>query len=355
MNTVAQSAAKRTRATTAATPTPIPTAPLTTAPAEMPEHSQDYRLIAQAIAYIERNMHAQPGLDELAHALAVSPGHLQRTFQRWAGISPKRFLQYLTVTYAKTQLDASRSVLEAAFAAGLSGPGRLHDHFVRVEAMTPGEYKKQAAGLTITYGYHETPFGPALIAVTPRGLNAVSFIDIQEQDKHEADIGGQNLGEQDIQGQHAASYRAEVKRLAQKWPGARLIEEPNQTASWAARIFAPTFAPTKTLSTETADGTASPLRVLLQGTPFQLKVWEALLHVPEGALCTYGDIARQVCGPKAARAVGAAVGANPLAYLIPCHRVIRQTGIIHDYRWGSARKKAILGWEAAKTHLPPRR
>jgi AraC family transcriptional regulator, regulatory protein of adaptative response / methylated-DNA-[protein]-cysteine methyltransferase len=285
------------------------------------EHARDYTLVAQAIDYIERNMQAQPGLDELAQALAVSPGHLQRTFQRWAGISPKRFLQYLTVEHAKAQLDASRSVLDAAFAAGLSGPGRLHDHFVTVEAMTPGEYKQQAAGLTITYGQHDTPFGPALIAVTPRGLNAVAF-----------------LG--------AAGYDGEVAELARRWPGARLVEDAEYTAAWAARIFHST---PRAIDDPEPNGTAhAPLRVLLKGTPFQIKVWEALLRVPEGALCTYGDIAREVCGPKAARAVGAAVAANPIAYLIPCHRVIRQTGVIHDYRWGSTRKKALLGWEAAR-------
>jgi AraC family transcriptional regulator, regulatory protein of adaptative response / methylated-DNA-[protein]-cysteine methyltransferase len=282
-----------------------------------PEQSADYQLIAQAIEYIEQNVQMQPGLDELAHALSVSPGHLQRTFQRWAGISPKRFLQYLTVKHAKGQLEAARPLLDVAFASGLSGPGRLHDHFVAIEALTPGEYKRQAAGLKIAYGLHDTPFGPALVAVTPRGLNALAFV-----------------GEE--------GFAAEVELLARRWPGAILVEEPAQTAGWVARIF----------SRSSGNGTFSddtPLRLLLKGTNFQIKVWEALLRIPEGALCTYGDIARQVCGPKAARAVGAAVGANPIAYLIPCHRVIRQSGVIHDYRWGSTRKKALAGWEAARS------
>lgn len=290
--------------------------------------AHDYTLVARAIAYIEQHVDEQPGLETLARELAISPGHLQRTFQRWAGISPKRFLQYLTVEHAKAQLDASRSVLDAAFAAGLSGPGRLHDHFVTVEAMTPGEYKRQAAGLPIVYGQHATPFGPALIAVTPRGLNAVSFV---------GDEG----------------YAAEVARLAARWPGAQLTEDAAVTRAWAGRLFdggvpAPHFSKTHATS-HTPPHAPEPLRVLLKGTPFQIKVWEALLRVPEGALCSYGDIARQVCTGKAARAVGAAVGANPIAYLIPCHRVIRQSGVIHDYRWGSTRKKALLGWEAART------
>lgn len=292
--------------------------------------TQDYELVARAIEYLERHVQTQPGLDELARALAVSPSHLQRTFQRWAGISPKRFLQYLTVAHAKAQLDASRSVLDAAFAAGLSGPGRLHDHFVTVEAMTPGEYKQQAAGLSMAYGLHATPFGPALLAVTPRGINAVAFIAAN------SDTETDGLAE---------GYAAEVERLAARWPGAQLREDPDATAPWAARIF-----PTSDgVDTDTAE--TGPIPVLLKGTPFQIKVWEALLRVPEGALCTYGDIARQVCDSKAARAVGAAVGANAIAYLIPCHRVIRQSGVIHDYRWGSTRKKAMLAFERMKDEL----
>lgn len=312
------------------------------------EQTHDYRLVAQAIELIEQQMHRQPTLDEIAERLAISPGHLQRTFQRWAGISPKRFLQYLTVDYAKSRLDASRSILQTTFDTGLSSPGRLHDHFVRVEAMTPGEYKQKGVGLSIRHGCHETPFGPALIAVTPRGLNAVAFLDVPPR-------AGDSGDEVDQAATLRASYLGAVDELARQWPGAHLHEDPTATAPWLRRIFDPkprTHAQDN--AQEVAEGDAQAIvPILLKGTAFQVKVWEALLKIPEGALCAYGDIARQVCGPKAARAVGAAVGANPIAYLIPCHRVIRQSGIVHDYRWGSTRKKAILGWEAAGQDSAP--
>ena len=278
--------------------------------------SNDYQLIAAAIAYLETNRLEQPSLDDLAAHLAISPFHLQRLFKRWAGISPKRFLQFLTVEHAKELLAQSHSLLDAAYASGLSGPGRLHDLFVNVEAMTPGEFKGGGQGLTIRYGVHRTPFGDCLLAVTERGVCGLTFVN-----------GGGAAGE--------------IAALRERWPAAHLVEDCAGTATVAARIFAPA-------GQDVATRQAALLPVLLAGTNFQIKVWEALLRVPPGQVCTYEDIAQSLGQPTAARAVGGAVGANHIAYLIPCHRVIRKSGVIQDYRWGSTRKKAMLGWEAAR-------
>lgn len=275
----------------------------------------DYALVAQAIGYLEDNFQHQPTLEELAAHVHVSPFHLQRVFSRWAGISPKRFLQLLTVDYAKTLLDESHSVLDAAYAAGLSGPGRLHDLFVTLEAVTPGEFKQQGAGLEIVYGRQATPFGDCLLAATPRGICALNFLD----------DGGWDVA---------------VEQLRLNWPAATLVADGQATAALAARIFHPN---------RVADPT--PLRLLVKGTNFQVKVWSALLRIPAGAVCTYADLARAIDQPSAARAVGGAVGANSIAYLIPCHRVIRAGGLMRGYRWGTTRKRAILGWEAAQRTL----
>ena len=281
--------------------------------------SADYALVAQAIRYLESNFKRQPSLEELAEVLHLSPFHLQRVFTRWAGISPKRFLQFLTVDFAKDLLAASHSVLDATYAAGLSSPGRLHDLFVTVEAVTPGEYKSQGTGLKIAYGRHATPFGDCLLATTPRGICALYFLDAN------------NCWEQ------------AVGALYQNWGAATLVEAPDVTAPLADRIFA---SGNHDLSLD-----QPPLRLLIKGTNFQVKVWDALLRIPPGAVCTYADIARAIDAPKAARAVGGAIGANAIAFLIPCHRVIRQGGLLNDYRWGATRKHAILGWEVAHTLL----
>jgi AraC family transcriptional regulator, regulatory protein of adaptative response / methylated-DNA-[protein]-cysteine methyltransferase len=273
--------------------------------------SSDYQMIAAAIAYLEANHRSQPSLEELAAHLAISPFHLQRLFKRWAGISPKRFVQFLTVEHAKELLVESRTMLDAAYETGLSGPGRLHDLFVNVEAMTPGEFKLGGHGLTIQYGFHVTPFGECLLAMTERGVCGLNFV-----------------GE--------AGRDAELAALRRRWPAADLYEEPVATAAVVDSIFAP------------AQG--DEIRLLLAGTNFQIKVWEALLRIPPGSACTYEDVAQWVGQPSAARAVGGAVGANAIAYLIPCHRVIRKSGVIKEYRWGSTRKKAILGWEAGHSH-----
>lgn len=274
--------------------------------------SSDYALVAQAIEYLEANRRRQPSLDELAQHLAVSPFHLQRLFTRWAGISPKRFVQYLTVEHAKQLLAASHSVLDTAYATGLSGPGRLHDLFVTVEAMTPGEYKEGGSGLTIGYAVHTGPFGDYLLAVTERGICGLTFLS-------------------------AAGATAEIAALRARWPQATLSEAPAWTTPIAERIFA----------LDTEPPAQPPLRLLLAGTNYQVKVWEALLRIPQGAVCTYADVAHAVGQPTAARAVGGAIGSNWIAYLIPCHRVIRKSGLVEEYRWGSTRKKAMLGWEAA--------
>ncbi len=273
--------------------------------------STDYDTVAAAIRYLEANFRHQPSLDELATHLHLSPFHLQRLFKRWAGISPKRFLQYLTVDYARQLLAEEQSVLAAAYEAGLSGPGRLHDLFVSVDAVTPGEFKQKGAGLQIAYGFHETPFGECLLAATSRGVSDLAFL--SEGEREEA-----------------------VANLRRRWPDANLIEQPEMTQPLAAAIFP-------------AEPGAALGRVslVLQGTNFQVKVWEALLAIPAGHAVSYEDVAASIGRPTAVRAVASAVAANHIAYLIPCHRVLRKSGDSGEYRWSATRKKAMLGWEAA--------
>lgn len=300
-------------------------AELDVAALDAPDPGADYALVAAAIDYLQAHYRTQPGLDELAAQLHISPFHLQRVFKRWAGISPKRFVQYLTVEHAKQALAASTPLLQASLESGLSGPGRLHDLFVSVEAVTPGEYKSGGAGLTIRYGLHEGPFGATLLAVTERGVCGLAFVD-------------------------GDATRA-VADLQRHWPAARLIEDPAATAPLHARIFAPPHA---VIGAEAGAGAGAavaatePIPLLLKGTNFQIRVWEALLRVAQGELTTYGGVAAALGEPSAARAVGAAVGANAIAFLIPCHRVIRSSGVVEGYRWGSTRKRALLGWEAAQ-------
>jgi AraC family transcriptional regulator of adaptative response/methylated-DNA-[protein]-cysteine methyltransferase len=276
----------------------------------------DYQRIATAIRYIEENFERQPGLDEVAAALGLSPFHFQRLFTRFAGISPKRFLQSVTVDHAKRLLAESRSVLDAAYESGLSGPGRLHDLFVAVEAVTPGEFKARGEDLAVRYGFDQTPFGEAMIAVTDRGVCGLSFV---------------------VDGDRDACIAA----LRRHWPHAALTRDNGTAREWVARIFdRDAGAPGK-----------PPVPLHVRGTNFQIKVWRALLEIPDGYVGTYEDIARIVCTPAAARAVGQAVGANPIAYLIPCHRVIRKDGAIGGYHWDPARKCVMLGWEAARREL----
>jgi AraC family transcriptional regulator of adaptative response/methylated-DNA-[protein]-cysteine methyltransferase len=274
------------------------------------EMSRDYRRIEEAIRYLDDRLTTQPSLEAVAAHVGLSKFHFHRLFRRWAGVSPKQFLEYLTVDYAKELLRGNESVLGAAYEAGLSSPARLHDQFVAIEAVTPGEWRARGAGVEIRYGFHATPFGAALLASTARGLCALAFVG----------EGGRD---------------AALAALASRWPKARLVEDPTATEQPLAAIFGE------------AGARRHPLQLFLQGTNFQIKVWEALLAVPEGAAVTYGDLAAAVGRPAAVRAVAGAVGSNPVAFLIPCHRVLRRVGGFGGYRWGSERKRAILAWEAA--------
>ncbi len=272
--------------------------------------SNAYYRIERAIRYLEDRAEQQPDLDEVAAEVGLSKFHFQRLFRRWAGVSPKQFLQFVTLEHAKDLLRDSASVLETTYETGLSSPGRLHDLFVAVEAVTPGEYKRLGQGIEIRWGIHETPFGEALLASTERGICALSF-----------------LGEM--------SAEAAVEELEADWSLARVRHDAAATRKRVQQVFA-------------ALGPSEPLRLMLRGTNFQLQVWKALLEVPEGRATTYGELARAIGAPRAQRAVGTAVGANRVAFLILCHRVLRSTGAFGDYRWGSARKRAMLGWEAAR-------
>ena len=271
----------------------------------------DYAPVARAIDFLVANAEAAPSLEETAAEVGLSPQHFQRVFKAGAGVSPKRFLQYLAAGEAKRAMARGESVLEASLSAGLSGPSRLHDLFLVAEAMTPGAYRKKGDGLIIRHGVVDGPFGRALIGATDKGICWLSFV-----------------------GDDYARSLAEMKA---DWPAAQYVADPELVAPVAARAFA--FA-------QGASNDA-PVGLHVQGTNFQLKVWEALLTIPCGALVTYGDIASAIGAPKASRAVGAAVGANMISLLIPCHRVILSSGVIHNYRWGPARKKALLAMEGA--------
>jgi AraC family transcriptional regulator of adaptative response/methylated-DNA-[protein]-cysteine methyltransferase len=272
----------------------------------------DFARVERAIEFLVSRHLDQPDLTTVARHVHLSEYHFQRLFSRWAGISPKRFLQCLTVEHAKRRLAESKALLDVTLESGLSSPSRLHDLFVSIEAMTPHEFKKRGAGLRIRYGLCPSPFGRCLLAVTDRGVCSLSFVNRGE----EADAVGE---------------------LRDEWKGAEIEERPEIVAPIAARIFGPL-----------SDGRRPTLSLLLRGTNFQVKVWKALLRIPPGAVVSYETVARRIGQSRAARAVGQAVGANPVAYLIPCHRVIRQTGVMSGYRWGSARKQAILAWEASK-------
>ena len=283
--------------------------------------ANDYQVVAKAIRYLEAHQHEQPSLEALAEHLGMSQFHLQRLFKRWAGISPKRFLQFLTVEHAKQLLTASYNVLDTTYATGLSSPGRLHDLFVTVEAMTPGEFKEGGRDLTIAYDVHPSPFGDCLLAITERGICGLSFLN----------GGGQER---------------EIANMKERWPLATFTADHKSTAATLALIFPAGVSGLEAVSRQTPHRTRE-LRLLLAGTNFQVKVWDALLRIAPGSVMTYEEVAQAIDRPSAARAVGSAVGANTIAYLIPCHRVIRKSGLVHEYRWGATRKKAILSWEAA--------
>ncbi|HHO2167741.1 TPA: bifunctional transcriptional activator/DNA repair enzyme AdaA [Aeromonas hydrophila] len=271
----------------------------------------DYARIADAIRFIASQVARQPTLDEIAAHVHLSPFHFQRLFSRWAGVTPKRYLQVLTLERAKALLQESRPLLEVADTLGLSSGSRLYDHFVQLEAVTPGEYKQRGAGLVIDHGVHHTPFGQAFVALTPRGVCNFSFLDDQ-------------------------APQAPLTALAQSWPEAELREAPSRTQGVIHTMFD---------SSKKAD---RPISLHVSGTNFQISVWRALLQIPPAKVVSYAQVASAVGNPKAARAVGLAVGANPVALMIPCHRVIQQNGKLGGYHWGETRKQAIHAWEAAR-------
>lgn len=282
-------------------------------PEPLPAAAADYAVVRRAIEFISAHWRAQPEIAEIAAAIGITETDLHHLFRRWAGLTPKAFIQALTLDHARRILRESASVLDAAYEVGLSGPGRLHDLFVTHEAMSPGEWKSGGEGLTLRYGFHPSPFGAALVMMTGRGLAGLAFSDPGAEEASLADMTG-------------------------RWPRARHVADPAATAPVAQRIFDP------------AQWRAErPLRIVLIGTDFQVRVWETLLKVPVGRTVTYADIAARVCTPAAARAVGAAVGRNPISFVVPCHRVVGKGGAITGYHWGITRKRAMLGWEAGYT------
>ncbi|ULR44567.1 bifunctional helix-turn-helix domain-containing protein/methylated-DNA--[protein]-cysteine S-methyltransferase [Rhizobium sp. K102] len=272
----------------------------------------DYDTVRRVIELISEEYRDQPSLEAIAARLNQSPTQLQKTFTRWAGLSPKAFLQAVTLDHAKRLLRKEEMpLLETSIEVGLSGPSRLHDLFVTHEAMSPGEWKAKGGGLTIRYGFHSCPFGAALVMVTDRGLAGLAFSDSGDE-------------------------KACLEDMTCRWPNAEYIEDRQATAPYAERIFQP--------GRWTSD---QPLRVVLIGTDFQVSVWQSLLKIPFGKAVTYSDIARDIGRPTAMRAVGAAVGANPISFVVPCHRALGKNGALTGYHWGLTRKRAMLGWESA--------
>ncbi|MCA6097748.1 MULTISPECIES: methylated-DNA--[protein]-cysteine S-methyltransferase [Bradyrhizobium] len=276
---------------------------------------RDYDSVRRAIAFISEHWRTQPTIEAMADAAAVTPDELHHLFRRWAGLTPKAFMQALTLDHAKNLLRDSASVLDAALDSGLSGPGRLHDLFVTHEAMSPGEWKTGAGGMTLRYGFHPSPFGTAIVIATDRGLAGLAFAD---------------------HGDEQTAF-ADMKR---RWPNATYVEDTDGTTALAQRVF-----DTRLWRAD------QPLRVVLIGTDFEVRVWETLLKVPMGRAVSYSDIACKINSPKASRAVGAAVGRNPVSFVVPCHRALGKSGALTGYHWGITRKQAMLGWEAGQVGL----
>jgi AraC family transcriptional regulator, regulatory protein of adaptative response / methylated-DNA-[protein]-cysteine methyltransferase len=275
------------------------------------QEATNFERIAAAIEYINSNFKEQPNLDEVAEKVAMSPFHFQRMFTEWAGVSPKKFLQYITVSNAKKMLkEKGITLFDTAIETGLSGTGRLHDLFINIEGMTPGEYRNGGASLSINYSFAESPFGNLLVASTPKGICHLSFADDQA---------------------------AALNELRLKFPNATYRQMTDMIQQNAMFIFTHDWSK------------LNQIKLHLKGTAFQLKVWEVLLKIPMGQLTTYGTIARQIAQPNASRAVGTAIGDNPVAFLIPCHRIIQSTGLFGGYHWGPTRKAVMIGWEAAQT------
>ena len=276
------------------------------------QQADDYKKIEKAIYFIEDNFKSQPNLDEIADSVYLSKYHFNRLFKRWAGIGPVQFLQFITLDHTKKKLINSKSLLDTSLESGLSGPSRLHDLFVTFDAMTPGDFKKKGSGLNIEYSFCASPFGECLMAITKRGVCHLGFV--QKNNRSNA-----------------------LQQLFETWPGAVFSENSKSIDPFLNQIF--NLEKTKEFH---------PFNLLIKGTNFQINVWKALLQIPSGNVVSYQDIAEYIGRPKAFRAVASAIAINPVAYLIPCHRVIAKSGKIHQYRWGSSRKKAIVGWEAAK-------
>lgn len=275
-------------------------------------HSADYDRVRTAIAFISREWRRQPSLDEIAGEVGISASHLHAVFRRWSGLSPKAFLQAVTLDHARRLLKSDAPLLDASLELGLSGPGRLHDLFVTHEAMSPGEWKTGGAGLMLSYGFHPSPFGEALAVVTEHGLAGIGFVD---------------------EGNRAAA----LADMTRRWPKATFVENAGLTGPAVERAFTPDLW-----------RKGQPLKIVMIGSDFEIRVWRALLSIPFGRLTTYGDLAQTIGQPKAARAVGAAVGRNPISFVVPCHRVIGKSGTLTGYHWGLSRKQAILGWEACQ-------
>jgi AraC family transcriptional regulator, regulatory protein of adaptative response / methylated-DNA-[protein]-cysteine methyltransferase len=278
------------------------------------DRAGDYAHIRRAIAFLSATWTEQPSLERLAAHLGLSPAHCQKLFKRWCGLSPKEFVQAITVNHARSLLQGSASVFDTALEVGLSGGGRLHDLFVSHEAMTPGDYKRRGEGLDMTYGFHASPFGEALLIATDRGLAGLAFVD---EDK------GQTRQEA-------------LADMMQRWPKAHYAEASQKTASHARQIFGSEWS------------REQPIRLVMIGTDFDVRVWEALLKIPMGRAVSYTDIARHIGSPAASRAVGSAVGRNPISFVVPCHRVLRGDGSLGGYHWGLTRKRALIGWETGR-------
>jgi AraC family transcriptional regulator of adaptative response/methylated-DNA-[protein]-cysteine methyltransferase len=279
-------------------------------PIRLAEAADDYEIVRRTLAFITDHWRRQPSVEEMAEHVGLSPGHLHHLFRRWAGLTPKDFLQAITLDAARALLRDEASVLDTAYEVGYSGPGRLHDLFVTHEAMSPGEYKTGGEGLVMRYGFHPSPFGLAIVVATDRGLAGVGF----------CEPGGEPSALADMRG---------------RWPRASFVEDSGVTGPLAHRIFDPE-----------AWREDRPLRVCLIGTDFEVRVWETLLRIPMGRATTYSTIASHIGRPTAARAVGAAVGKNPISFVVPCHRVLGRSGALTGYHWGLTRKQAMLGWEA---------
>ncbi len=276
----------------------------------MEQTAKDYETVKRTLSFISENWREQPSLEQLGEQAGLSPEHLQRLFTRWAGLSPKAFLQAVTLDHARGMLRSSASILDTSYELGLSGPSRLHDLFVTHLGMSPGIYKAKGKGLSITYGFHDCPFGRALVMVTDNCLSGLAFADAGEEDKALAD-------------------------MMARWPEAAYVRNEVATQAYARRIF----EPQQWRKDE-------PLRIIFIGTDFEIRVWESLTRIPFGQATTYSDVATHIGNPKASRAVGAAVGRNPVSFVVPCHRVLGKSGGLTGYHWGLTRKRAILGWEA---------